>query len=333
MTPNIDIESLLRALDPLTEDLDHQNATHRDAVWDAVVTQENVTPRRAHRWKLVGASSFVTVGAVVALIVGLLPGTSPLSAAATTLRHAAAADASAAALPPLASGEYYYQAAQVTMTCEFAAPTPTGSDPWIGYVSEGTMQSWTDSSGNGRIVITPTPVNQGGSHFATAADEATWVAEGRPFVPCALLDPSNQLIGNSANTDTQGSLGGYSTSVSGYSGLGVILGFVKSATTLTTNGVPVSLSLATSQSTGNVTSLPADVQEVSAMLANGEINPTVQCRRRPRPVPWTPPPTPPRVATRTSSWRSFSSCFNCQMHRRSWVPFSTTSWLKCLGRR
>lgn len=272
MNSNTNVEDLLRSLDPLTVEVDQQNAARCDSVWAAVVANAEPTRRRTRRRRVVGASSLVSVGAAVALIVGLLPGTPVMSAAAATLHRAAVADAGAAVLPSLGASEYYYQGAQVTMTCRFSAPTATGTDPWITYVSDGTMQSWTKANGDGKIVITPTPVNEGGSHFATPADEAKWVAEGKPFVPCALIDPSNQLIGNSANSDTTGSLGGYSTSVSGYGGLGVILGFAQNATPITVNGVPVSLTLATDPQSSSVTSLPTDVQRVAAMLANGEIN-------------------------------------------------------------
>jgi len=272
MNPNTNVEDLLRALDPLTVEVEQHNAARRESVWAAVVADAEPARRRTRRWRVVGVSSLVSVGAAVALVVGLLPGAAPLSAAAATLRQAATADAAAAALPSLGAGQFFYQKAQVTMTCRFSAPTATGTNPWITYVSDGTMQSWTDANGDGKIIITPTPVNEGGSHFATPADQVKWVVEAKPFVPCALLDPSNRLMGNSANRDTAGSLGGYSASVSGYSGLGVILGFAQNATPVTVNGVPVSLALATDQQSGNVTGLPANAQEVAAMLANGEIN-------------------------------------------------------------
>jgi hypothetical protein len=138
------------------------------------------------------------------------------------------------------------------------------------------MESWTSPNSAGQIVITPAPVDQGGSHFATSADEDAWVAAGKPFVPCALASPTNTLLGNPANADTQGSLGGYSATVSGYSAFGVILGFDKVATPTQENGVP-SLILRGGQSTAlsagnNVTNLPSDVSQLMSMLADGEIN-------------------------------------------------------------
>jgi hypothetical protein len=201
-----------------------------------------------------------------------MPGTSPLSAAAATLQRAALADASSAALPGLGAGQYYYQEAEVAMDCIFASPT----SPLIRYVSTGTVQSWTSPNAAGQIVITPSAMGQNGSHFATPADEAAWVAAGKPFVPCALASPSNTLMGNPANTETQGSLGGYSATVSGYSAFGVILGDAKVATPVDVNGVP-SLLLSGASNTAlsagvNVANLPSDVSQLATMIANGEIN-------------------------------------------------------------
>jgi len=272
MTPTTNLEDLLRALDPLSVELDQENVRHRGAVWAQVVAQELPERPRARRYRLIGVSSLAAVGAAVALIVGFLPGSSPLSAAGATLKHAALADASSAALPSLGAGQYYYQQAQVAMDCVFAS----GTSPLIRYVSTGTVQSWTSPNETGQIVITPSAMGQSGSHFATPADEAAWVAAGKPFVPCALASPSNTLNGNPANADTQGSLGGYSATVSGYSAFGVILGDAKVATPVDENGVS-SLLLSGASNTAvsagvNVTNLPGDVSQLAAMIASGEIN-------------------------------------------------------------
>ena len=277
MTPNSNLDVLLRALDPLSEELDQENAGHRTAVWSHVVAQEAPARpriRRRRRRRLIGAGSLATVGAGVALVLGLLPGTAPLSAAAATLHHAALADASSATLPSLAAGQYYYQEAQVSMVCQFAKAGGSSNNSWITYVSKGTMQSWTTPSSGGQIIITPTPVNEGGSHFATPADEARWVAEGQPFVPCALANSSNAMIGNPANTNTQSPYGGYATSVSGYSGFGFILGIAQNATaTGATGSLVIGAGQTKALSQGaNITNLPEAVGQIASMLAAGEIN-------------------------------------------------------------
>src|ERR1019366_7321040 len=40
MTSNTSLEDLLRSLDPLTEELDLENATHTDAVWSTVLSHD-----------------------------------------------------------------------------------------------------------------------------------------------------------------------------------------------------------------------------------------------------------------------------------------------------
>ncbi len=286
MTTNSNLDDLLRSLDPLTEELDQEIARRRNAVWTQVVAQEEPARPPVRRRRLTAVSSLATVGAAVALVFGLLPGTAPLNAAAATLHRAALADASSATLPMLTAGQYYYQEAQVSMDCTFASE----KSPLIEYVSEGTMESWTSPDGTGQIVITPTPVDQGGSHFATPADEAAWVAAGKPFVPCALSSPSNTLNGNPANANTQGNLGGYAATVSGYSAFGVILGDAKVATPVNENGVP-SLILSGDQNTAlsagaNVANLPSDVSQLVTMLANGEINTDGSISTTPQVCPW-----------------------------------------------
>jgi hypothetical protein len=268
MTPNTNLDDLLRGIDPLSEELDQENARHRDTVWSRVVAQEAPARPRIRRRFLIGVSSLATVGAAVALVVGLLPGTAPLGAAAATLHRAALADASSATMPTLAAGQYYYQEVQVAMDCTFAS----GSSPLIEYVSEGTVESWTSPNSTGQIVITPTPVDQGGSHFATPADEVAWVAAGKPTVPCALSSPLNTSNGNPANAVIQGNLGNAAT-VSGYSAFGVILGDAKVATLDDENGVVHLILQNTALSAGaNVANLPSDVSQLVTMLANGEIN-------------------------------------------------------------
>lgn len=274
MRGNTNLADLLRAIDPLSEELDQANARHRVAVWSQVVAQEAPARPRVRRRFLIGASSLVVAGVASALVVGLLPGATPLSAAAATLRHAALADTSSATLPSLAAGEYYYQEARVTMTCEFSGGGAASGFPWITYVSEGTMQSWTSSDGSGQIVITPSPVNEGGSHFATPADESEWIAQGKPFVPCALANPSNQLGGNASNANQLGSHKGVTDSMVGYAGFGFILGIAQNATTTGATGslvIGAGQTKALSQG-ANITNLPQTVGQIASMLAAGEIN-------------------------------------------------------------
>lgn len=277
MTPISNLDDLLRALDPLSEELDRENAGHRDVVWTRVVANE--APKFSHRRRrrLIGVGSLAAVGAVTALVISLVSTTTPLSAAAATLQRAALADASSAALPTLEDGQYFYQESQVTMTCEFTGTKTSGANPWIAYVSKGTLQSWTSSDGSGQIVITPAPVNESGSHFATPADESKWVAQGRPFVPCALANADNQLGGNPADANRQSTYGGFATSMVGYGGFGFILGIAQVAKPVTANGIHASLVIGAGQTKilsqgANITNLPDDVGQIASMLANGEIN-------------------------------------------------------------
>lgn len=259
-----------------------------DRAWEAFQDATRVpVRRRRHRSVLIGVGSLASVGAAIILVIGLLPGTPPPGAAgaAATLHKAALADASSALLPGLTAGQYYYQESLVTMDCTFAS----GSSPLIRYVSEGTIESWSSPNNPGQIVITPSPVGQDGSHFATSADESAWEAAGKPFVPCALASPSNALNGNPANADTQGSLGGYSATVSGYSAFGVILGDAKVATPIEENGAP-SLILTGGQNSAasdgtNVANLPSDVTQLLSMLADGEINADGSVSSTPQPCP------------------------------------------------
>jgi hypothetical protein len=255
MSSTDNLYELLRALDPLTTDLDAQNASRSEEIWANVVTQHRDarTPVRRRRW-LVGSGSLAVVASAAALVIGLLPGAAPLSAAAATLTSAAQADASAAALPTLAAGQYYYQRSGVSMVCKFASPSMSSN---VTYIAEGTMQSWTAGDGSGKVVFTPSPVGADGSHFATPQDQAAWVAAGSPFIPCALMNPSNAFIGNPANSNP-GKYGGYATSVSGYTGFGFML-----------SSFTQSSQLAAGTSVNN---LPSDVGRLSSMLANGEIN-------------------------------------------------------------
>ena len=267
MTTDSTLDDLLRSLDPLTEELDQSNERKRTDVWAKVAAQQVPTPvavHRRYRHRLVGVSSLATVGVAVALVIGLMPGTAPSNAAAATLQRAALADASSASLPPLLTGQYYYQESQLSMVCQFASPSMGMSATPLTYVSDGTMQSWTSADGSGQVTVTPSIIDGNGSHFATAQDEARWVALGKPFNPCAVANASNKLDGNPANVNPQnttGIAGGYSASISGYSffaGFGFSLGWGTQTAQLAAGT--------------SVNNLPDSVSQIASMLANGEIS-------------------------------------------------------------
>jgi hypothetical protein len=273
MTARPTLDELLRALDPLNDETRELNDAARSDVWD-LVKERARRPRTAHRRQaLVGTGVLgVAVAALVALAVGLVATAPPLSAAAATLKRAATVDAPAAALPVLGAGEYYYQDSVVSQVCSFADPSMTSN---ITYVAYGTMQSWSNGDGSGRVTVTPSTLDGAGSHFATPQDEAAWVAAGKPFVPCALADTSNELAGNPANANTVPAFPGDAFSVSGYAGFGFFLG-------------PQGDSFSSSELVGatNINNLPSDPATIEAMLADGEIGLDGSLSSTPQVCPW-----------------------------------------------
>jgi hypothetical protein len=282
MTNDSNLEELLRSLDPLSEDLHRENARREDDVWAQVVAQ--VTPRkRSVRRRLVALSSIATVGAATALVIGLLPGSAPVNAAATTLHRAALDDATAAALPTLLAGQYYYQETHITLTCTFAGMESAGWGPWVTYDADATMQSWTSPDSPGQSDIAGTPIGQNGSHFATTADQANWVAEGKPFVPCAFQGPpvlpSNSTSGTSP---TMQPVPAESESIEGFDGFGFMLP-AQAGTSAPTIGLEGGME---SQMLANaLLALPDSVSQIQAMLSNGEINPDGSVSATPQACP------------------------------------------------
>lgn len=256
------VEEILRGLDPCAQNDLQVSNVDQDAVWHNVVAaiiatspKRPLSTRRSRRF--VGASSLVAAIIAGATLFAGLAGVST-SAVAATLQTAANADAHAAELPQLSSGQYYYQESQISLACQFSGTNAPANEPSLNYVANGMMQSWTTADGSGKVVITPSVVGGAGSHFATAADEARWVAMGKPFIPCALGNASNQLIGNPANADTSGSLGGYAATVSGYGGFGITLA-----------AGPETKLVSSSTAINN---LPQNAQAIATLLANGQIN-------------------------------------------------------------
>jgi hypothetical protein len=267
MTPNSNLEELLRSLDPFSEGV-REDDSRRDDVWDRVLAEVSPSRRRGRR-RVIALSTLATAGAATALIVGLLPGSAPLSAAAATLHRAALDDASAAALPTLGAGQYYYQENQVALTCSFAGMTANGWGPWVTYDSVATMQSWTSPNSPGQDVITPTAIDQGGSHFATPSDEANWVAEGKPMVPCAFGGTPPLPSSASYTSRTMQPAQVESESIQSFGGFGF--------STPTQVGTPAPIlgvngGLQTEVLANALLALPDDVVQIQAMLANGEIN-------------------------------------------------------------
>ena len=259
------IEELLRVLDPATSGTLEETQSREDEIWQAIVASldENALLRPRHVSRVRHTRRFWGVGALSASVVTaatllVAVGGVPTSAVAATMKAAAKADAHAAMLPTLSAGQYYYQESQVSLVCKFAGTNTPAGEPSLTYIANGTMQSWTATDGSGRVVITPSVIGGDGSHFATPTDEARWVALGKPFIPCALGNASNQIVGNPANADTTSPLGGYATTISGYGGFGISLA----------SGSQTSLMSAST----SINNLPQSATAISMLLANGQIN-------------------------------------------------------------
>jgi hypothetical protein len=241
-----DLDEMIGSLDPVTANVSLDIDAHRDDAWRSIAASIATSRTRRRYPRLVVASSVVTLCAAITLMIGLLPGATPLSAAATTLARAAQRDAGSANLPPLATGQYYYQSSFVSQTCGFAglATSSNPSPQWIDFVTTGTRETWTASAGSGDVRLSPNPTGVDGSGFATPQDQATWIAEGEPNNFCDQADP--------VTSTTQ--RGG---SVTGYDGFGYILSVA--ANTQLTAGT-------------SVNNLPTDPSTLAQMLADGEIN-------------------------------------------------------------
>lgn len=254
------IEEVLRAIDPAVSDITNVTQSHQDEIWQTIVASlADVAPSHRRRARRIRRSwSIGALGASIGLAATLLVtlGSTPISAVAATLKSAAAADSGAAVLPTLSAGQFYYQQSQVSLVCQFGGTNMAPGESLLTYVANGTMQSWT-ADGSGKVVITPAAIGADGSHFATPADEARWIALGKPFIPCALYDSSNRLDGNPANANHQSVYGGYAATVSGYNTFGVSLASATQTSLLS--------------ATTSINNLPQSAAAISTLLANGQI--------------------------------------------------------------
>jgi hypothetical protein len=252
------IEELLRAIDPSIE-MEEVTESRQDEIWSNIIEQLTESlPRQARRVRRLW--SVGTFGGAIAVTVTLLTtlGSAPTSAVAATLQAAATAGTHLAVLPTLSPGQFYYQASQVSLVCQVTSPQMRAGESPLTYVANGTVESWTANDGSGKVVVSPSAVGTDGSHFATSAERARWVALGKPFIPCALGDASNQLGGNQANANSQSNYGGYATTVSGYAGFGLSLA-----------STPLTSLLA---SASGIDNFPQNPSQISTLLASGQIN-------------------------------------------------------------
>ena len=256
------IEEVLRAIDPAASDITNVTQSHQDEIWQTIVASlEKNPPRHARRlrharrsWSIGALGTSVVVATTLLVTLGSVP----TSAVAATLKAAAAADSHAAVLPALSPGQYYYQQSQISLVCHVSSPNMAPGDSPLTYIANGTMQSWTTADGSGKVMIAPSAIAADGSHFATPADEARWIALGKPFIPCALYDSSNQLGGNPANASHQSAYGGYAATVSGYGGFGISLAWASQTSLL--------------NATTSINNLPQSAAAISSLLANGQIS-------------------------------------------------------------
>jgi hypothetical protein len=127
----------------------------------------------------------VAVAAIVLSLVLLPTGTpggpQPAAAAELTLFASRAANVN---VPSLTPGQYLYTAIE-KQTAEIGVDLTPGGTTDLEYLN-GTQQTWLDSQGYGRMVVTTDPTPQ----FFTKAGPAAWKAAGSP--PAAL--PPDQLF-------------------------------------------------------------------------------------------------------------------------------------------
>ena len=212
-------------------------------------------PRRIVRPLYAVGGSLVAGVAVLAFI--LVGGPSPTNSSAATLLTAAALNASSANLPALGPGDFYYESSTVQMFCGFSgASTPVEPNPpGILYVTTGVRKSWTSES-SGKVVLIANPTGVGGSNFASPADKAQWIAEGKPENPCNPADPI------SANP---------SGGVSYFGGFGFMFQANSSQQ---------------SEAGQSMNQLPANTSTLGQMLAEGEINANGTTSLTPQVCPW-----------------------------------------------
>jgi hypothetical protein len=251
-----DQNEALRSLLDDTQAVEVDLASKReDAIWSTILERSIQRSKHRRRWQLVGSSAFA-VALAGGLVGGLLPATTSLSAAATLLHKDATLDASAANLPTLGAGDYYHESSSVQMFCGFNGPS-TASDPIppsILYVTTGVRNTWTSDTG-GKVDVIVNPTGVGGSNFATTADEAQWVAEGKPENAC-----------NPDGTST-GEPGG----VSFYGGFG--FAFQADSSQQSDAGEAIN-------------ELPSDPATLGQMLELGEINQNGTTSPTPQVCPW-----------------------------------------------
>lgn len=255
MTEKDDNEVLRSLLDRTTIAERDWASKREDAIWLTIV--EGATQRSKHRrrWQLAGSSA-VLVAVAGALVGGLLPSMTASSAAAAVLNRAAALDAPSASLPALGPGDFYYESSKVQVFCSFNGPS-TASDPIPPgslYVTTGLRNSWTNNSG-GKVDVLVNPTGVGGSNFATPADEAQWIAEGKPENAC---NPGGSATGKPGG-------------LSFYDGFG--FAFQTNSSQQTDAGVAIN-------------QLPADTSALGKMLAQGEINQNGTTSPTPQVCPW-----------------------------------------------
>jgi hypothetical protein len=155
---------------------------------EQLVSQIHAEPQRLQwptrrRWPLVlGATAVVAAAAIVASIVlpsGDTGGASP--AAAGVLRQAARTAAKAPATAPPAPGQFVYTKSQSQNE-----NTAVVDNQAINFFQPQTREIWIGPDGSGRL-----RVSNGRPRFATSADRANWVAEGKPVLTGAATSDEN----------------------------------------------------------------------------------------------------------------------------------------------
>lgn len=134
--------------------------------------RQPASPDYRRRWSLaLATAAVVSVAAVTASIVfpsGETGGASP--AAAAVLRHAAQAAASQPATAPPGPGQFVYTKSEGEYE-----NTAVLDQQAINFFQTQTREIWIGPDGSGRI-----RESDGAPRFATHADEAAWIAAGKP---------------------------------------------------------------------------------------------------------------------------------------------------------
>jgi len=205
------LEERIRAIDPLTPEVESDLQSRRDYLWRRVHTEyeHGQVPRPGHKLQVALASciSAIVVSSIVTFVLDRAD--SGTHQASSLLSEAAKSSEATIGLPKLRHNQYYLQQTDQTVYCSFTVSKKVD----VHFLTDDVRTTWTRPLNPQFVLKSIESSAFSGIGWASPVDKKNWVKAGRPYNPCVGASQDGALSAISTSVDLSVPIGSRTMSV------------------------------------------------------------------------------------------------------------------------